>query len=612
MLNDDRAQILAAVDLVELIGQTVALKRRGRSYLGLCPFHQEKTPSFHVHPDKQFFHCFGCKASGTAFDFVMKRDRVEFKDALAILARHAGIELKSRSGDSKPGERQALLDAHSAACQFFEHQLYTPLGEPARQYLAQRGFTEASLKQFKVGLAPDGWDNLLKGPVGRKFGPQVLLTAGLVKARGERGDGHYDTFRNRILFPIRGENGQTIAFGGRVMPGSSDPAKYLNSPETPLFSKSRAVFGLDLARQRVVETRIVAVCEGYTDVMMAHQYGAGNVVSVLGTAMTESHVQILRRFADRIVLVFDADEAGGTAVDRVVQLFLTQPVEIAVASIPEGLDPDEFVVKNGAAEWERLITSATDALEYAWRQTWKRYVSNEGDLTGQQKATEQYIDLLASIGSSSSIEPVRWGSVLRLVSRKTEIPLEELHRRMKRTRQSAARSAVGAHVSTTSTPAAVARKTAAGVPDARERAERQIIGVLLAEPKRWLAVQLSLGPEDFAHEGVRPLAEKYWSHQRDEGEVVFREFLDTLSDASLKELAVELLELGESLADETTTLDATLDGAISYLAEQRERRRQEKALAAVKAQGNASPEAEIELVQKLLEGRKPDLRRVSF
>src|SRR5207248_7590395 len=180
-------------------------------------------------------------------------------------------------------------------------------------------------------------DALLKGPVGRKFNPQHLAAGGLVKPR-DRGEGFYDTFRNRLIFPSRNENGQVIAFGGRVMPQSQDPAKYLNSPETPLFSKSRCVLGLDLARQRIVDTRSVAVVEGYTDAVMAHHYGVSNVVSVLGTALTEQHVQILRRFADRIVLLFDADEAGDTAVDRAVELFLTQPIELAIASIPDVTD----------------------------------------------------------------------------------------------------------------------------------------------------------------------------------------------------------------------------------------------------------------------------------
>src|SRR5205823_6883522 len=215
--------------------------------------------------------------------------------------------------------------------------------------------------------APDAWDALLKSPAMKKFSPQQLALGGLVKAR-ESGNGFYDTFRNRLMYPIRDETGRIIAFGGRVMQGSEDPAKYLNSPETPLFSKSKSIYGIDLARQKIVETRTVAVVEGYTDVVMAHQFGASNVVSILGTAMTEQHVAILRRFADRIVLLFDADTAGDLAVNRAVELFLTQPVEIAIASMPEGVDPDEYLLQHGADGFAKLLSDASDAVTYKWKQ----------------------------------------------------------------------------------------------------------------------------------------------------------------------------------------------------------------------------------------------------
>src|SRR5207244_12831021 len=229
-------------------------------------------------------------ASGNAIDFVMKRDRIDFIDALRALGQQAGIEMPRFGSGSKEksGERQAMLDAHVAAVTFFENFLNDPeAGAAAREYLQQRGFTAEVIKRFHIGLAVEAWDALLRSPIARKFPPPLLAAAGLLKSRDSAGGGFYDTFRNRLMFPIRDETGRTIAFGGRVMPGSNDPAKYLNSPETPLFNKSRCVFGLDLAKQKIVETRTVAVVEGYTDVMMAHQFGVSNVVSILGTGMTE-------------------------------------------------------------------------------------------------------------------------------------------------------------------------------------------------------------------------------------------------------------------------------------------------------------------------------------
>ena len=241
------------------------------------------------------------------------------------------------------------------------------------------------------------------------------------------------------MFPIRDESGRVIAFGGRVMPGSQDPAKYLNSPETPLFSKSRCVFGLDLAKQKIVETRTAVVVEGYTDVVMAHQFGASNVVSILGTAMTEQHVNMLRRFADRIVLLFDADTAGDTAVDRAVGLFLTQEVDIAVASMPQGVDPDEYLLAHGAEGFNQLITAASDALLYKWKQLLRRFNDSGDSLTGQQKAVEEYLDVLAGARGSGPVDAIRWGRALAQVSRLTEIPVEQLNRRFRPTRQAGPR-----------------------------------------------------------------------------------------------------------------------------------------------------------------------------
>ncbi|MCC6579263.1 MAG: DNA primase, partial [Phycisphaeraceae bacterium] len=431
--NDTRAQVLGATDIVGLIGQTVGLKRRGKDFVGLCPFHQEKTPSFHVSPARQFFHCYGCKAGGNAIDFVMRRDRIEFKEALTLLADAAGIELpRFGASGGQAGERQMLLEANSAACAFFEKLLSHPQrGAAAREYLDRRGFTADSVRRFQIGLAPDAWDGLLAGDVGRKFRPEILLRAGLVKQR-DGGGGFYDTFRNRLIFPIRDEQGRVIAFGGRVMPGSQDPAKYLNSPETPLFSKSRCIYGLDLAKQRAAETRTAVIVEGYTDTVMARQYGVGNVVSVLGTALTAQHVGILRRFVDRIVLLFDPDTAGALAVNRAVELFLTQPVEIAIASIPGGADPDEFLLAQGAAGWEKLIESAGDVLSYKWKQMARAYRSVGDDLTARQKVVEAYLTALAAARGSGAVDPIRWGAVLARVGNLTEISPQELNRRFRR------------------------------------------------------------------------------------------------------------------------------------------------------------------------------------
>ena len=627
--------------MVELIGQTVALKRRGKTYAGLCPFHNEKTPSFHVNPARQYFTCFGCKASGTAFDFIMLRDRVDFRQAMEILARQAGIEIPHFGGEkSKPGERQLLLDMHQAAARFFENQLSLPLAAVAREYLAKRGFTAEALKKFCVGLAPVGWDNLLKSEVGRKFSVEALTLGGLVKARDpERGPGHYDTFRNRIMFPIRNESGQIIAFGGRKMPDSEDPAKYLNSPETPIFSKSRAIFGIDLAKQRIVETRTVSIVEGYTDVMMAHQFGASNVVSPMGTALAEQHVNVLRRFADKIVLLFDADSAGDDAVNRVVQLFLTQPVDICVATMPQGLDPDEFFLKFGSEAFDKMIASAADALTYAWTNLLAKLQAAEGDLVARERATRQYLELLSNGAQGGTVDPIRWGTALSRVERLTGIPVAELHRRFKpqkgktkpipppaqnrpnsapSTQESGLSTATDHGLLTTdSAPAATdhgplttdSAQAEDGPITGAQVAQRQIIGALLLEPNLWNTVQVSVRIDSFPPGSLRRLAEFYWNHQLDEGEPVLNEFLAGLGDPELVNLAIELVQSVEEMPD----LSQTIDGAIRFLREDVGRKEQRQGHAEALEVRDASFEVQDELLRRLQEkARQPDFRRVGF
>ncbi len=605
--GDAKSKVLAAVDVVELIGKTVSLKRRGSKFLGLCPFHSEKTPSFNVDSARQYFYCFGCKASGNAIDFVMKRDRLEFLDAMKQLANEYNVELPRFGAKQNVSERQMLLEANSAAGALFEKFLSHPQqGAAAREYLDSRGFTRESIQRFHLGVAVDSWDALLRSDEMRKFAPPQLALAGLAKSR-ENGNGFYDTFRNRLMFPIRDENGRVIAFGGRVMPRSSDPAKYLNSPETPLFSKSRSIFGIDLARQRIVETRTAAVVEGYTDVMMAHQYGATNVVATLGTAMTEQHVGILRRFADKIVLLFDADTAGQNAIDRAVQLFLTQPVEIAIASIPEDLDPDEYLLKHGVEGFNALLDNAQDALTYKWKQLANGF--DESDLTSQQKAVREYLDLLAGArdsgdGTRGPVDPIRWGQSLQRVSRLTGMPVDELHRmfasdsRQSRQQHRAVRRSVASDVQHDENAAAPTMATAnRRLPLGSVSAQRWILGALLAEPHRWHETQKHVQPADFSDEYLHSMSEAFWSHQKDEGEPTLSEFLSLFDDEGMKSLAISVVEEVESLVD----VEGVLKDGIAFL-EQERRKNVERKFAEA---GDLK-----RLVEMMKQNKSGDLRRL--
>ncbi len=568
---DGKTLVLQTVDLAQLIGQTVSLKKRGSSFVGLCPFHNEKTPSFHVHPDRGYFHCFGCKASGNAIDFVMKRDRIEFVEAMKQLAEQYNIELP-KFGNSREASslRQTLLDAHSAAATYFEQNLQHPqIGKAAREYLRSRGFNDETIKRFRIGVSINGYDGLMKSPLMRKFDPQALIQGGLLKRNDERGS-VYDTFRDRLMFPIRDEQGRVIAFGGRVMPGSDSPAKYLNSPETPLFSKSKVAYGLDLSRQRIVESKTVAIVEGYTDVVMAHQFGASNVVSVLGTALTEQHVSTLRRFADRIVFLFDGDAAGDLAVERALQLFLTQPIEIGIATLPGGMDPDEYLLEHGLEAFDAMLKNAEDALNFQWRQLFKKLSASENDLTARSKAVESYLEQLAAARSGGPVDPIRWGSILSRVSKFTEIPVDDLNRRFRVRRSAPAASFPRPGTVKPQATEPVKSENSApsrSVPAARRQAERWILGGLLHVPAAWQKVQQVIDCTEFMTEEIRPLAVWYWDYQRHEGAPVLEELIAALDNDMLKSLAIELASEVETM----NNLHQTLSDAVQFVQREKDR-----------------------------------------
>jgi DNA primase len=605
--GDVKSRVLESTDIVELIGRTVRLQRRGKDHVGLCPFHQEKTPSFTVSPAKQLFHCFGCKKSGNVIDFVIERDRVEFKDALRTLAEAAGIPMSQGGSDSanKTSEIQALRDANAAACMFFEKQLAHPaIGKAAREYLGVRGFDAESIKRFRIGLAPAAWDAFQTSPEARKFSPAILALAGLLKPR-QQGEGHYDTFRNRLMFPIRDAEGRIIAFGGRVMPGSDDaegnasaPAKYLNSPQTPLFDKGRCAFGLDLARQRIIETRTVAVVEGYTDVVMAHQFGCTNVVSTLGTALTDRHLTLLGRFADRVVLLFDPDAAGDAAVDRAIELAMTHDkLELAVVTLPDGLDPDEFLLRHGAAEFEKVCAQAADAVGFKWKQLTARLDLRPGDLLGRQTAVRDFMAFLSAMAQRTGRQPKGWDSTLARAARLTDFSIAQLQ-------QMAGREA-------THRPARRAQVAAGKLPKtevltARDHAESFILGYLLCEPGRWASAQQKIAPDDFSPGPRRKLAEIYWRHQQDEGEPVLNEFVSLLDgDPAVKTLAVEAAQEVSRLAEP----DKVLDAHLRYLDGERARLKLGTHQALLRSGTAADEVAELEKISAL--ARVPDPRRLA-
>jgi DNA primase len=384
MARDAVAEIRDRIDIIDLVQSYVpSLKKAGRNYKGLCPFHQEKTPSFITFPDSQNFHCFGCGKGGDLFTFYMLVENIEFRDALKDLAARAGVTLDMATPPPPEHEdqRNRLIEVNELAATFFHHILTNARqGEPGRQVIAQRGVSSDMVNRFKLGFAPESWDGLLNFFASRDIPAEVAFEAGLAQERDS--GGHYDRFRNRLMFPIRDREGSVIGFGGRAM-GDGIP-KYLNSPQTPVFDKSTVVYALDLAREPIRRAGEVVIVEGYMDCIAAHQFGYENVVASMGTALTESQVQAVKRGADRIVLALDSDAAGQMATIRGIETMRdaldsdVQPIpdatgiirferklktEIAVVQLPSGKDPDELIRKSPDA-WPGIVSSAKPFMDF--------------------------------------------------------------------------------------------------------------------------------------------------------------------------------------------------------------------------------------------------------
>jgi DNA primase len=366
-------QIAAANDIVEVIGSYFPLKRAGANFKALCPFHQEKTPSFMVSPSRQTFHCFGCGVGGSVFRFVMDYEHVDFPSAVRKLAVRVGITVVETSRGAAPEEdqqreaRRLLLKLHAEAAEWFHNNLMkAQFAAPARDYLEQRGIHRQIIKNWQLGFAPDRWDALLKWALDRGYTRPQLLQSGLVKLRDESDTRSeiYDRFRGRIMFPIHNDVGEVIAFSGRLLKDEEGAAKYLNSPETPLFRKGNVLFGLHKSKRALIEANSAIVCEGQIDLISLFEAGITNVVAPQGTAFTENQARILKRFVDEVVLCFDSDTAGAKAAERSLDALLQNDLIVRVVELPRGEDPDSLVRREGKEKFENRVASAQDFFDY--------------------------------------------------------------------------------------------------------------------------------------------------------------------------------------------------------------------------------------------------------
>ncbi len=389
-MEADKEEIRARSDIVEIIGAVVQLQRRGRNWVGLCPFHQEKTPSFNVDPVTQSFKCFGCGVAGDVFTFVQRHENMSFIEAAEHLARRAGVELARRGGAPRqPGQREALYEVNAAANTYFRRALAnTP---EARSYLERRGMLPDTIERWQIGFAPNDWEGLATYLKGRKFDAGIAATAGLLHPRTS--SGHYDTFRNRIMFPIHDDQQRIVGFGGRTM--GDDQPKYLNTGETPIFIKSKLLFGLPHARKSMAEFGYALLMEGYTDVISAHQAGFTAAVATLGTSLTTEHARRLARLAPRVVIAYDGDSPGIKAALRAAVEIEKESVQVRIVTLPAGDDPDSLIRSGRADRLKRAIDHAVTRVQFELDQA--QASADQETEEGRQELLRRIAAILATV-----------------------------------------------------------------------------------------------------------------------------------------------------------------------------------------------------------------------
>jgi DNA primase len=546
-------QVLQANDIVDVVSEHVSLKKKGREMVGVCPFHDDHRPSLYVNEAKQIFKCFACGAGGSVFTFVQMRENLTFPQAIRRLAERAGIKLEPAKPTKGQGRTSAaevdpnsLAKVNAWAVKYFQENLYDQRkGKAARDYIAKRQITAESTKQWRLGLATGSQDDLLKATKAKNIPLKLLQQAGLVTARGQ------DVFVNRLMFPISDVTGRIIGFGGRTLDEAS--AKYINTPATALFDKSNSLYGLEHARHEIVASGRAVVVEGYTDCIMAHQFGCGNVVATMGTSLTAGHGRILRRYAKEVVLVFDSDVAGIEAANRALEVCLSQRVDIKLASVPERKDPCDFLLAAGKDRFDQLVDEAVDVFEFKWNRLVGSFGSDES-LAGRRAAIEEFFRTIATGLWTGHVPPIDRGLILNRLSKVIGLDSKEinaeLRRRISRIAKAERRDVEGQKVQN--------RDYGQGLSAA---AQREILEVLLNEPKLFEMVRGNITADAFDVPILKQMATIVFEALNSDTNPSLRQMLARAESVEVGEAFVDLAEVGEKKGN----LKARLTGALGVL-----------------------------------------------
>jgi DNA primase len=542
----DRVQ--QANNIVDVVSEYVSLTKRGSEMVGVCPFHDDHRPSMYVTEAKQIFKCFACGAGGDVFKFVQMREHLSFPQAIERLAQRAGISVQS-AGPAKPRRKDGADDpgelarVNDWACRYFQANLEdAQRGKQAREYVLARQITPDSMKEWRMGMALDARTDLLASASQRRI-PQTMLEAtGLVTGRGQ------DKFVSRLMFPISDVTGRIVGFGGRTL--GNDRAKYVNSPTTALFDKSQCLYGLEQARHEIVKTDTAVIVEGYTDVIMAHQLGCKNVVATLGTSLTSGHGRLLRRYAKTVVLIFDGDTAGMEAANRALDVCLKHHIDIKVASIPDGLDPCDFILRQGKAGFDLLIRSAIDVLQFKWDRLNDRFQGDE-TLTGRKAALEEFLQTIATslwAGNLGAIDRGlivnRLAKMIGLDTREVDTLLDQRIRVLSRGEQTASEPMPS---SETEGPRGVSSV-----------AQREVLEVLLNEPGLLQEFQEDISITLFRVPLLKQVAEALLGLLQTKQDAVGADLLARIESVDLAQFIAELIHVGQQKGNNRSRLRGAL------------------------------------------------------
>jgi DNA primase len=550
--TDAVEEIRRRIDIVDLISQDVALRKGGRNLKGLCPFHNERTPSFHVSPEKQIWKCFGCGAGGDIFSYIQKRDNLSFPEAVEWLARRAGvtIEYGGRGGEQVRSEKEQILRVNEVACAFFQKMLRE--SAKARDYLAKRGLSESAVEKYKLGYAPDSWDTLVRHLAREGVPASYALKAGLIIARDGSG-GYYDRFRDRLIFPIFDAFDRIVGFGGRAL--GDDPAKYINSPESVVFAKNRILYGLNFARRAIVEQDMVIVVEGYMDAITTQEAGFENTVATMGTALTEEHVNVLGRFTKKAVLAFDADSAGMAAALRSSLFFERSGFDVRILNMPKGEDPDSLLRAGDRSRFAILVKEALPILDYRVKLALAKHdlSTDEGKAAALKSAirvlaeTESIVERERLIKQLAKYHP-NFSTGTARAEDHIRAEVEAARRRLTRGAQEQTESKVSAQEGF--------RRQ-----NFLDKLERIVLGMIIAEKVEPDKVFDALPSNKFSGESTRQLAEALHSQYLELGKIHVETLVTKLEGKPAGDLLVDLTvgydpsELNYSLEEVVRTIE---------------------------------------------------------